>query len=84
MEINNVIKKERNKVENNDKTNKKYLFIILVICIIVIITISAIACFILVIYPKRCIGIIENNYNLQQYYNVSKYDSKLDLIKKYL
>jgi tetratricopeptide (TPR) repeat protein len=84
MEINNVIKKERNKVENNDKTKKKYLFIILVICIIVIITISAIACFILVIYPKRCIGIIENNYNLQQYYNVSKYDSKLDLIKKYL
>lgn len=79
-----VMKKEKNKVENNDKTKKKRLFIILVICLIVIITIFAIACFILFIYPKRCIAIIENNYKLQQYYNVSKYSSKLDLIKKYL
>lgn len=81
---NDNCKKEKSKVESNEKTKKKRLFIILVVCLIVIITISAITCFILFIYPKRCITIIENNYNLQKYHNVSKYTSKLDLIKKYL
>lgn len=77
-----IKKKEPNK--SNKINNNIVKIVTLTIIIIVIIIIIATTLFIKLIYPNNCINIIDTNYSLQQYDEVSKYNSKLDMIKSYL
>lgn len=74
--------KNNDNQDNKKIKHKKHIIIILTLFIIIISLISAI--FIKIIYPQNCIISINDNYSLQQYIEVSKYDSKLNIIKDFL
>lgn len=65
-----------------NKKNYKTKLLILLITFTFIFTVAFIVA--IFIYPKICISNINDKYNSQQYYEVSQYNSKLDMLKKYL
>ena len=77
------LKSNTDNQNNKSLKNNKLIKFICIISIIIIIILIANS-FVLYMYPKNCIGKINESYTSQQYDKTARYKSKLDLIKRYL
>lgn len=73
-------------IQNQKEIKKSKIKTKITVILIIVFTILIIVAGLIekYIYPQKCIEAINNNYDLEQYSEVSKYISKLDILNNYL